>query len=101
LSIRESELGQYSCSNLLRDMEVAMSESDMEDVEMAEREDELAFLPECVLDKFPEARNDSGLPENLHDLPSGPELSKLVTPHVTESLIKSLNLQLSQKTRAN
>jgi hypothetical protein len=76
MSMRESEIRQHSCSNLVRDIEVVMSESYMEDVEMAERDDELVFLSECVLDKFAEARNYSGLPENLYDLPMGPELSK-------------------------
>jgi hypothetical protein len=59
--IRECEIGQYSCFNLLRDMEAVMSESDKEDVVMAERDEDVVFLPECLLERFVEARRDTGL----------------------------------------
>jgi hypothetical protein len=76
--IRESEIGQYSCSNLLRKMEVVLSESDKEDVVMTARDEEVMFLPECVLEKFVEVRRDAGLPDNLYDLPDGPEQSGIM-----------------------
>jgi hypothetical protein len=34
--VRDTDIGQYSCSKLLGEMEVVMSDSDEEDAEMAE-----------------------------------------------------------------
>jgi hypothetical protein len=58
-----------------------MSKSDKEDVEMDERDDELVFLPKCLLDKFVEARDYYGHFENLYDRPMSPEPSKSTCPN--------------------
>jgi hypothetical protein len=41
-----SEIGQYSCTRLLREMEAAMSESEGEDTVMVEGDEELVRIPE-------------------------------------------------------
>jgi hypothetical protein len=43
--LRGSELGQYTCSNLLRKLEAANSESDDENFMMIDGDEELVKMP--------------------------------------------------------
>jgi hypothetical protein len=68
MKMENSELAQYSCSRLLRDMEAAEVESEEEFDSMC-LDDELATLPAEWTRGLDESREDHNLPENLYILP--------------------------------
>jgi hypothetical protein len=67
--LQNIEVGQYSCTKLLREMEAALTESNEEDLKMAEGDDELIRLPESWLGKILQAEGTSVLQDNLYELP--------------------------------
>jgi hypothetical protein len=65
-ALGRSEIGHYSCTKLLREMEVAMSDSGDEDSVMAREEDELTLLSRGWLEKTLEDSEMRDLPDNLY-----------------------------------
>jgi hypothetical protein len=76
-SLKESEMGQYSCTKLLKAMEVVMSKSDEEDLKIVEG---VMNWSGCLGAgwKIMETRGNFGLPKNLYELPEIPGQNEAV-----------------------
>jgi hypothetical protein len=75
--LHETEVGQYSCTKLLREMEAAESESEGGDIVMNNAdEEELVHLPEAWLENLADKKSGGGLPNNLRTLPELQEEGK-------------------------
>jgi hypothetical protein len=62
-------MGQYSCSNLLKELEAADSESGEENFMIVDGDDELVKIHDSWLDGVGGMSDHHGLPENLYEIP--------------------------------
>jgi hypothetical protein len=74
--LKASEFEQYSCTQLLREMEVAMTDSEEEDPRVAD-DDELVRLPDTLINRNIEIQSNQSLPGDLYDLPDNVDMMEL------------------------
>jgi hypothetical protein len=64
-----SAIGQYSCTNLLKELDAANSESEEENFMLVDGDDELIKVPDSWLEKMENRDENHGLPDNPFDSP--------------------------------
>jgi hypothetical protein len=81
--LETSKFGQYSCTQLLREMEASLSNAEDESMGVAGMEDELVMLSEALLEKAREYQSGATLPENLYVLHESTEVQMQDQVHVS------------------
>jgi hypothetical protein len=69
MTMENSELTQYSCSILLREMETLVSDLEEDGIDMMHGDDELVRFPEQWIQENFGPDKELGLPENLFEIP--------------------------------
>jgi hypothetical protein len=92
--LETSKFGQYSCTQLLREMEASLSNAEDESMGVAGMEDELVMLSEALLEKAREYQSGATLPENLYVLHESTEVQMQDQVHVSslEKLDQGCNM---------
>jgi hypothetical protein len=67
--LESAEIGQYSCTKLLRDMEAVGSEFGDDDSMVEPSDDELVHLPESLCQSLMDAKESRELPDDLYTIP--------------------------------